>query len=93
MRQFSDVNGKYGAPMGRREFGTPEGKAQLFRVKMVDGDYDDGGAYWGGRPSEPLYCLRSLESEHFFRARSRREAAGKAREQFPDLKLLRPEVA
>jgi hypothetical protein len=61
--------------MGRSSYGEPHGKVSLFRVKLVDGDYDDGGAYWGGPPSEPLYCARNDEYRAFIRATSRAEAA------------------
>ena len=59
MKQFENVICKYGAPMGRTEvlndlyLNLPV-KARCFKVKFVDGDYDDGGAYWGGSLS--LYC-------------------------------------
>jgi len=55
MKQFQDVSCKYGAPMGRTEaLNDFSGKIRCFKVKFVDGDYDDGGAYWGGSLS--LYC-------------------------------------
>jgi hypothetical protein len=60
-KQFEDVSCKYGAPMGRGEvlsdlyLNLPV-KARCFKVKFVDGDYDDGGCYFGGYPSQPLYC-------------------------------------
>jgi hypothetical protein len=49
---------KYGAAMGRRS--DPEafftGLVRLEQVPLTDGgDYDEGGAYWGGGGS-PLYC-------------------------------------
>jgi hypothetical protein len=78
MRQFDDVSSQRGAPMGRPSFGTPFGKTvSLFRVKLIDGDYDDGGAYWGGFPSEPLYCARGDDYQDFVRAKTRKEAARK----------------
>lgn len=43
-----DVSSRYGAPMGRRSDNYLEGKAKCRRVILVDGDYDLGGAYWGG---------------------------------------------
>src|ERR1035437_3054179 len=59
MRQFSNVSSKYGAPMGRGSTtNLPIGKIKCFRVNSVDFDYDDGGAYWGGIDSKPLYCFR-----------------------------------
>ena len=54
-----DVSSKYGAPMGRRSDKAEEltGRIHLRRVPLVDGDYDQGGAYWGGgRGTQPLFC-------------------------------------
>lgn len=77
-KQFMPVSSRYGAPMGRPSFGTPPEKGiKLFRVVMVDGDYDDGGAYWGGPPADPLYCARCPGYQAFTRAKSRTEAASK----------------
>ena len=43
------VDGRRGAPMGRRSNAIAEGtRVRLERVRFVDGDYDRGGAYWGG---------------------------------------------
>ena len=91
MGQFIGVSSRRGAPLGRPEFGVPEGPAALFRVRLVDGDYDDGGAYWGGPPALPLYCLRTRGSEHFYWASNRRVAAAGARAEFPGLVLKRGE--
>ena len=78
MKQFNDVQCRYGAPMGRP---TSPGlgdtcKVRVFRVRMVDGDYDDGGAYWGGSPAAPLYCVRNEDRdvELFYRAVTRAQA-------------------
>ena len=44
--------GKYGAQMGRRNWYpiSHDGplKMRLQRLRFIDGDYDQGGAYWGG---------------------------------------------
>ena len=77
-KQFNAVASHYGAPMGRATspgLGEPC-KVRVFRVRMVDGDYDDGGAYWGGYPSEPLYCVRNIDHnvELFYRAKTRVQA-------------------
>jgi hypothetical protein len=53
-----------GAQMGRRNQneGIPE-KLYLQRVRFVGGDYDTGGAYWGGgRGSQTLWCAFSPEN-------------------------------
>jgi hypothetical protein len=92
MKQFPYVSGKYGAPMGRSSVMLDEDvKVHLFRVKMVDGDYDDGGAYWGGYPSEPLYCARDDAGDflQFHRAPSRDAAKADLQEQYPNLRFYR----
>ena len=72
MSQFPNVNGTYGAPMGRRESPHHEGKIRLFRVRLDSGGYDNGGAYWG--LGKALYCALSDGGMQFTRARSRAEA-------------------
>ena len=81
MKQFDDVPGTYGAPMGRAEYGIIENcedrSIELFRVRLL-GDYDDGGAYWGGGfGTNPLYCARTRDGKYrqFVRAMTREEAA------------------
>ncbi len=56
MAQFQKVNGRYGAPMGRRNTGNaPVDKTvRVFRVRLNAGGYDDGGAYWGHGGA--IYC-------------------------------------
>ncbi len=82
---YSNVSSKYGAPMGRRsdkpeDFGNVRG-ARLVRVPFVDGDYDPGGAYWGG--GTPLYCawgdddVRGERMVAYVRAPSREAAKAK----------------
>lgn len=82
MKPFErNVSSPHGAPMGRRsdpieEF---EGRVHLERVPMVDGDYDAGGAYWGGG-SNPVYCAwDDAGHEHYLRARD----LDAAKRQFP----------
>ena len=95
MKQFDDVPGTYGAPMGRAEYGIIEncedGSIELFRVRLL-GDYDDGGAYWGGGfGTNPLYCARTRDGSYrqFVRAISRSRAAEDL--EIPNKKLLRGE--
>lgn len=48
---------QYGASMGRSEVSASkefEGKVSLQRIRINQGGYDSGGAYWG--IGEPLYC-------------------------------------
>lgn len=80
MKQFDHVNGKYGAPMGRAEFGHAEDCApksvRLFHVNLSQG-YDDGGAYWGGPTGghDQLFCAQGEDFQRFTRASSRDHAA------------------
>lgn len=75
MKPFEQkVSSKYGAPMGRRSFAV-SGKVHLQHVKMYDGDYDKGGAYWGGgRGVKPLWCAWNDEGAQYLRAANRDEA-------------------
>lgn len=74
---YPKVSSRYGAPMGRRNV-LPDGPAKLHleRVRMVDGDYDPGGAYWGGGlGTEPLYVAWDENGTQLFvRAGNREEA-------------------
>lgn len=82
MKPFEvDVSSRFGAPMGRHSDEIPAGvKVHLQRVPMVDGDYDPGGAYWGG-PSPTtgaIYCAWSDSGlVRYFRAHSREDAKAK----------------
>jgi hypothetical protein len=57
-RKLSNASSSRGAQMGRRNI-IPDGmlsrfaKLHLVRLKWVDGDYDQGGAYWGGSVRVP----------------------------------------
>jgi hypothetical protein len=57
--------------MGRSNRGEkPEGKRIFCRkVRLYDGDYDKGGAYWGYVPGHPLYVEYDGELKYarFFR--------------------------
>lgn len=102
MKQFTDVNSQYGAPMGRRDFigdtGAPY-KFRLFKVRLDSGGYDDGGAYWG--LGEPLYCADSepmadefgeymgSDARHFIRAKSREHAKLKVLNDYPKARFYR----
>lgn len=73
--QFNRAPSPRGAQMGRQQCHVYDGtsKVRCFKVKMVDGDYDDGGAYWGGLHNN-LYHARGGGLFMFFRAKSRAEA-------------------
>jgi len=88
------VGSRYGAPFGRPTK-MPETTAQryyLVRVRFVDGDYDQGGAYWGGGPgTKPLYRWVTVDEtgEGFVRASTRSEAKSKVRKACPGAKFFR----
>lgn len=73
-KQFPEVSSTYGAPMGRREYGSmpDHGRTvRVFRVRLDSGGYDDGGAYWGRGP-KPLFCATDgADYLQFVRADSR----------------------
>lgn len=76
-----EVASRYGAPMGRRSYGTTlisaPGPFWLRKIKLTDG-YDPGGAYWGVPPvpGEDLYGYLSTNGtiSGFVWARTRTEA-------------------
>ena len=93
--QESDVSSAGGAPMGRSNWGMNDHYKRpmmmyLQRVRFVDGDYDLGGAYWGGG-GEPLFCAwaEDIEARVFVRAEDRRAAKRKVNEHFPNAKFFR----
>lgn len=76
---------QFGATMGRpdRAPATDDQRFYLQRLDFVDGGYDRGGAYWGGRENVYRWVSQDLTGEGFFRAEDRRTAKKK-------LKLLYP---
>jgi hypothetical protein len=86
----NNASSKYGAAMGRpnQTQGNPE-RLHLQQIQFVDGDYDSGGAYWGGG-GNPLWCAFSpsdtkndIPIRVFVRAKNRQEAKAEV------LKLLK----
>ena len=58
------VHSPYGAPMGRPAQGVgadPMTPFELRRIRINNGGYDDGGAYWG--IGQPLYWYCSYETD------------------------------
>ena len=73
--------------MGRSSLSDDkEATVLLFRVQFVDGDYDFGGAYWGGT-KEPLYAALGVGFERYVRANHRAEARTKLLSDYPNLKF------
>jgi hypothetical protein len=68
-----------GADMGRRSYypKNPRDSVRLHlnRVRLDNGGYDSGGAYWG--IGTPLYCAESDDSEIRFFLRAEDRAAAK----------------
>ena len=92
----SPVGSVRGAPMGRCNWGLTEHRNRpmmmyVQRVKLIDGDYDLGGAYWGGPPSLPLFCAWAEDDEArvFVRAENRNAAKLRVKEHFPNAKFFR----
>ena len=91
--QLEKLDCKYGAPMGRRNILPPVGAHvdfHLTKIECVDGDYDEGGAYWGNSPSCGwIWCAWSLNRARVFvRAKDREEAKRKVAEVWPNSTIL-----
>ena len=68
---ITEVNCKYGAPMGRRsdpEYNKPKNK-KIFdcRVLLNNGGYDFGGAYWGFPNNLRVEYTKDLTYIRFYR--------------------------
>lgn len=77
---------KRGAALGRGPAKLPDAdapKIELRRVRLNNGGYDTGGAYWG--IGEPLYWMSNADStiEEFFRAANRQAAKDYVRQTYP----------
>ena len=96
MRKFLHTPSPRGAPMGRSNTVTDADfpvKFRLERMRLVDGDYDNGGAYWGGYPSDPMWVAWGMaedeEQELFVRAKTRDEAKEFVKETFINARFWR----
>ncbi len=77
-----------GAPMGRQSILINlESKVQAFKVRIYDGCYDMGGAYWG--MGVPLYAAIGDDFQAFTRSNSRKEAVKDFASRFPNLKFYK----
>lgn len=84
-----DVSSRYGAPMGRPD-NLPDNRhapvaLHLERLRMVDGDYDEGGAYWGGPgPAGAMYCAWNEDGVRVYvRATDLEQAKSKVKRTLP----------
>lgn len=88
-----NVSCKYGAPMGRYSNTATEltGRVHLRYVPFVSGDYDQGGAYWGGgQYTQPLFCAWDNEGRTvYLRAASRESAKAQLSTENPAITFYR----
>jgi hypothetical protein len=96
MKTLPNASSKYGAQMGRRSFNDASDapvKCSLRKLRWVDGDYDEQGAYWGHTPGTHIYwCnfdIGDTNEDIFVRATSRAEAKAEIREQLPNARFYR----
>lgn len=95
----------YGAPVGRRDQrGDPAYpyRFHLFKMRMVDHDYDVGGAYWGGPTSAgamyaayaPAFWDEEVQAVedgalHYIRAKNRQHAKEQILAIYPNARFYR----
>lgn len=91
---LSKVDCSRGAPMGRMTIADNlKATVTLFRMQMVDGDYDVGGAYWGsGDDIPPMYAAIGEGFEHYVRAEGLDDAKTQILESYPDLTIQYTEI-
>lgn len=86
------VSSKYGAQMGRpnRLPGDTAAPVRLHlrRLAMVDDDYDEGGAYWGGG-GDPLRVAYDDKVLVFVRAKTRYAAKAEVLKLIPGARFYR----
>lgn len=90
--KLEQVGGKYGAPQGRADWlpadRTALVKLYLERMRLVDYDYDRGGAYWGGSAEAgDMYVAHQDVGDTtvriFMRGKSREDAKANIRKVLP----------
>lgn len=91
MRELANASSVYGASMGRSDSIGDVNHPVVFeieRLQWVDGDYDQGGAYWGHTPGDYIYRAEGDGSDiietMFVRAKSVTEAKDVVRERYPN---------
>ncbi len=86
-----------GADMGRPnrlpEDLLAKGKLYVKRLKWVDGDYDEGGAYWGNTGKDYVWCawgdINEAAVRIFVRAASRDGALHEVNAVMPNVTFYR----
>lgn len=83
--QLPKVDCKYGAPMGRPSWADDlTARCRCFRLRFIDGAYDEGAAYWGSPAN--LFCATNGEGlQQFTRASSRKEAKAAFKKDHPEI--------
>lgn len=77
-----------GAALGRSNYGKPDGKVYLRKVRLDSGGYDEGGAYWGiGTPLFRAYS--DGEFEEYTRAQDRDSAKEYFRDKYKGIQFFR----
>ena len=89
------VNCSRGAPMGRSDWGVTRHRwcpmmMYLQRVRLIDGGYDLGGAYWGSG-GDPLFGAWAEDDEArvFVRAKDRTAAKLEVKRHLPNARFFR----
>ena len=66
-------------------------KLQMVRLRWVDGDYDQGGVYWGGGSGDYIYFAKGDASdvvvEVYVRAKRRKDAKAEVRKLLPNARF------
>lgn len=62
-------------------------KLNLQRLKWVDGDYIENGAYFGGGMGDYIYCAFSENVQYFVRAKTHNDAKALVIEAIPKAKF------
>lgn len=96
---YDDHNNKIcvGSNMGRRDVLPKDRSApvklQLEKLRWVDGDYDQWGAYWGNNGRDHIYCgwgdCGDIVVFIFTRASSRAHAKANIRRDLPNARFYR----
>lgn len=88
-----------GALMGRKDNppepedeDEPWPKFRLFRMNMIDRNYDRGGAYWGSGDHKVGFMYRACDPDGvwniFVRARTREEARDLLYKKYPKIRFF-----
>jgi hypothetical protein len=100
---LSSGSSRYGAQMGRANalpLGDFTGRLHLVRLRWVDGDYDQGGAYWGNSRGTAIFRALGADEceltgfglgcpECFVRAADRDAAKDAVRKLIPGARFYR----